>query len=63
MAELDQSRDLTFVRGGMIAADGSPGLGIKIPIMGVTPEWSAAFRRLASDQTVDLHLTPERDHL
>jgi hypothetical protein len=63
MAELDKSRDLTFNRSGMRAADGSPGLGIKIPITAATPEWSAAFHQLAHEQQVDVHLTPKRDQL
>lgn len=61
MAELDRSRDLTFVHGSMIAADGTPGLGIQIPITRVTRQWSAAFKQLAFDQHVDVHAT--HDHL
>jgi len=63
MAELDKSRDLTFVPGGMIAADGSPGIRIKIPVTAVTSEWNAAFKQLAFDQHVDVRLTRKRDHL
>jgi hypothetical protein len=63
MAELDNSRDLTFVRGGMIAADGTPGLGIKIPITAVTPEWDAALRQLADGQHLDVRTVPKGDHL
>jgi hypothetical protein len=60
MAELDKSRDMTFVRGTMRAADGSPGLAIRIPITAATPEWRAAFHQLAHEQQVNVHLTPKR---
>jgi hypothetical protein len=60
MAELDKSRDLTFDRGWITAADGTPGLGITIPITAATPEWSAAFHQLALEQQVDVRLTRKR---
>jgi len=63
MAELDKSRDLTFVRGHMTAADGTPGLGMRIPITAPTPSWSAAFHELAAEQRLPVTLTRERDQL